>query len=98
MKFYSQFEQDKWLFENHFKDKKKGFFLEIGADDGIDKSNTKFYEELGWNGMCIKLALRGLNYLKKIEPVCVKITLYQIGSARLNSWILLDGVKGLVVL
>lgn len=54
MEFYSQFKQDQWLFENHFKDKKDGFFLEIGADDGIDKSNTKFYEELGWKGMCIE--------------------------------------------
>ena len=54
MKYYSQFNQDKWLFENHFKDKKDGVFLEIGADDGVDKSNTKFYEELGWKGMCIE--------------------------------------------
>jgi len=54
MKFYGQYNQDKWLFENYFKNKKDGFFLEIGADDGIDKSNTKFYEELGWRGMCIE--------------------------------------------
>ena len=54
MNFYSQFKQDKWLFENYFKNKTDGFFLEIGADDGIDKSNTKFYEELGWSGICIE--------------------------------------------
>ena len=54
MKFYSQYNQDKWLFENYFQNNKNGFFLEIGADDGIDKSNTKFYEELGWSGMCIE--------------------------------------------
>ena len=54
MKFYSQYNQDKWLFENYFKDKPNGFFLEIGADDGVRNSNTKFYEELGWNGMCVE--------------------------------------------
>lgn len=54
MKFYSQYQQDKWLYENHFKDKKDGVFLEIGADDGIDKSNTKFFEDIGWKGMCIE--------------------------------------------
>lgn len=70
MKFYSQFEQDKWLFENHFKDKKKGFFLEIGADDGIDKSNTKFYEELGWNGMCIEASPKRFKLLEK-NRTCV---------------------------
>jgi len=34
--------------------RKDGVFLEIGAYDGIDKSNTKFYEELGWKGMCVE--------------------------------------------
>ena len=33
------------LYETYFKDKKNGVFLEIGADDGIDKSNTKFFED-----------------------------------------------------
>jgi len=53
--FYSQYGQDKWLYENFFKDKKSGTFLEIGADDGIDKSNTLFFEKyLGWNGICVE--------------------------------------------
>lgn len=63
MKYYSQYDQDKWLFENYFKDKKTGFFLEIGADDGIDKSNTKFFEELGWDGMCIEPSHKRFNLL-----------------------------------
>lgn len=55
MKFYSQYGQDKWLYENYFKNKQKGFFMEIGADDGVDKSNTKFFEEtLEWSGICIE--------------------------------------------
>jgi FkbM family methyltransferase len=54
MKFYSQFGQDAWLYNRVFKHKKSGTFIEIGADDGIDKSNTKFFEELGWNGICIE--------------------------------------------
>ena len=54
MKYYSQFGQDKWLNENIFKNKHDGFFLEIGADDGIDKSNTKLFEEKGWKGICIE--------------------------------------------
>ena len=41
MKFYSQFGQDKWLYENFFKNKKNGVFVEIGADDGIDKRDRK---------------------------------------------------------
>lgn len=54
MKYYSQYGQDKWLNENLFKNKKDGFFIEVGADNGIRNSNTKFFEDLGWNGICVE--------------------------------------------
>lgn len=56
MTYYSQWKQDEYIFNNFFKDKKKpGFFLEIGADDGIRFSNCKFFEEtLNWNGIAIE--------------------------------------------
>lgn len=63
--YYSQYGQDKWLNENIFKKKKNGFFLEIGADDGIDKSNTLFFEERGWNGICIEPSPERYKLLKK---------------------------------
>lgn len=31
-----------------------GFFIDIGAHDGISLSNTKFLEEIGWDGICIE--------------------------------------------
>tara|TARA_R110000824_G_scaffold25_1_gene66 strand:- start:761 stop:1384 length:624 start_codon:yes stop_codon:yes gene_type:complete len=70
MKFYSQYGQDKWLYENFFKNKKVGTFLEIGADDGIDKSNTKFFEELGWSGMCIEASPKRFELLE-INRTCI---------------------------
>ena len=54
MNYYSQFGQDEWLYNQFYKNKIDGVFLEIGADDGIDKSNTKFFEDLGWTGLCIE--------------------------------------------
>jgi len=52
--FYSQYKQDKWLYENFF-DQKGGVFLEVGADDGVDKSNSLFFEQtLDWTGLCIE--------------------------------------------
>jgi|ETNvirnome_6_100_1030635.scaffolds.fasta_scaffold04521_4 FkbM family methyltransferase len=55
MKFYSQYNQDKWLYDTFFTNKYNGVFLEIGADDGVDKSNTLFFEEyLSWTGICIE--------------------------------------------
>jgi len=54
MKYYSQFGEDKFLYEKHLN-YKNGFFIELGAMDGITFSNTKFFEdELGWNGILIE--------------------------------------------
>lgn len=54
MKFYSQDGQDEFLCKL-FKNKKDGFFLDIGAYDGIKFSNTYFMEKsLGWNGICVE--------------------------------------------
>ncbi len=54
MEFYSQYGQDKFLFENLFKEKSNGFYLDIGAHDGITLSNTYLFEKLGWDGVCIE--------------------------------------------
>ena len=54
MKFYSQFEQDKFVYENFFINKNKGYFVDIGAHDGVTFSNSKFFEELEWDGVCIE--------------------------------------------
>jgi len=37
-----------------FNFKKNGYFVDIGAYDGVSISNTKFLEDLGWDGMCIE--------------------------------------------
>ncbi len=65
IKFYSQYKQDQWLYNNYFKHNKNGIFLEIGADDGVRHSNTKFFEELGWSGMCIEASPKRFKLLVK---------------------------------
>jgi FkbM family methyltransferase len=53
-KFYSQAGQDKWVCEL-FSFKKDGFFIDLGAYDGIQTSNTYFLEkELNWKGICVE--------------------------------------------
>jgi FkbM family methyltransferase len=54
MKFYSQFQQDKFVYENYFENKQNGFFIDIGAYDGEIDSNSLFFENLGWDGICIE--------------------------------------------
>jgi FkbM family methyltransferase len=54
-KYYSQLKQDKFLNEVIFNKKKGGFFLDIGAHDGVTLSNTYFFEKFkDWEGICIE--------------------------------------------
>ena len=55
MTYYSQHEEDKFLNDNIFKNKKDGTYIELGALDGILYSNTKFFEDtLNWTGILIE--------------------------------------------
>jgi len=55
--FFAQHGQDKYLEENVFKGKTNGTFVDIGGHDGVDGSNTLFFERFrGWNGICIEPA------------------------------------------
>jgi FkbM family methyltransferase len=45
--------------------KTDGFFVDIGAHDGIVGNNTKLLEELGWSGICIEPHPRVFESLKK---------------------------------
>lgn len=51
MKYYSQAGQDKWV---HELIGNSGFFVDVGAYDGIQTSNTYALEILGWEGICIE--------------------------------------------
>ena len=55
MKYYSQYNQDQFFNDNFFHNKRGGIFVDIGAYDGVEGSNTLFFEkELGWRGLCIE--------------------------------------------
>ena len=70
MKFYSQFQQDKFVYENYFKNKQNGFFVDIGAYDGEIDINSLFFENLGWNGICLEpnpIMFENLQKIRKCE-------------------------------
>jgi FkbM family methyltransferase len=53
--YHSQWGQDKWAVENIFKHRRGGFFVDIGAYNGVDISNTYYFEQkLGWSGICVE--------------------------------------------
>jgi FkbM family methyltransferase len=55
MEYYSQSGQDKFIDECVFQEKEGGFFVDIGAHDGVTFSNTYMLEKTrGWHGICIE--------------------------------------------
>lgn len=63
--YYSQLGQDRYLNGNYFKNKVNGVFVDVGAHDGKTYSNSKFFEDLGWSGLCIEPIPSIFNQLKE---------------------------------
>lgn len=74
LKFYSQYEQDRFLYQKFFKDVKNGVFVDIGAHDGISFSNSYFFEQtLDWTGICIEPIPEVYALLKKRrKAICIE--------------------------
>ena len=54
-RLFSQCGQDQYVAERFGLTERGGFFVEMGARDGVDDSNTKFFEEtLGWRGLLVE--------------------------------------------
>ena len=65
-KFFSQAGQDKIIKNHFFQNKKNGFFIEVGAYDGIIGSNCYHFEKfLGWEGIAIEPSNIQYDKLKK---------------------------------
>jgi FkbM family methyltransferase len=51
----SQAGQDFWVYGEVFNEKLEGYFLDVGAHDGLYLSNTYLLEKrYGWRGLCIE--------------------------------------------
>ncbi len=53
MDWYSQAGQDQWVVAT-YPEGFTGFFVEVGAYDGVQTSNSYALEQLGWDGLCIE--------------------------------------------
>ena len=53
--FNSQFDQDKYLETFVFKGYKNGFYVDVGAHDGVSINNTLYFEKYNnWTGINIE--------------------------------------------
>lgn len=52
--WYSQAGQDRWVIAMRAPKVTPGFFVDLGAYDGVQTSNTKALAERGWRGICVE--------------------------------------------
>lgn len=65
MNSYSQVKQDLWVLEMLYN-KTGGFFLDIGAYDGVEFSNSYLLEkDFNWNGLCVEAHPATFSLLKQ---------------------------------
>lgn len=50
---YGQFQQDLWVALKVGHGKKDGYYVDVGAADGVENSNTNLLDQMGWKGVCI---------------------------------------------
>ena len=54
MNWNAQLQQDRWVM-SHLDGKREGTFLDVGAHDGVEHSNTLVLErDFGWRGICVE--------------------------------------------
>lgn len=61
--FYSQHGEDKWIAES--LNPPPGVFVEVGASDGYTGSNSLYFEERGWIGICVEADPRHIDSLSR---------------------------------
>jgi FkbM family methyltransferase len=73
IEFYSQNGED-FLLWSLFKGKNQGFYIEIGAFDGIHFSNSYFFEKHGWKGVCVEAHPKYFSLCKNNRPdaICLQ--------------------------
>ena len=78
-KYNSQFRQDEFLNEEVIKGYQGGFFVDVGAYNGVTFSNTLYFErENNWSGICIEPIPRAFDCLKRNRNcVCVNCAIFE---------------------
>jgi len=71
-KTYSQFEEDLFI-KNYFKDKKNGFFVDIGCHHPFKGNNTYLLYKSGWSGINIDLNKLSIDLFNVARPKDINI-------------------------
>jgi FkbM family methyltransferase len=97
---YSQLGQDVEVLK-FYNNKRDGYFIEIGASDEIELSNTYLLETMyNWKGICVEPIPRRYNLLCKNRPnsICYDYAVYSESNKQVifdiaNTYDLLSGIS-----
>ena len=74
---YSQSQEDLFI-NDYFKDKKKGFYLDIGCYHPVKYSNTALLYDRGWQGINIDMSQTSIDFFdilrKRDKNICAAIS------------------------
>lgn len=90
--FYSQYNQDRSLENCIFKGFKNGFFMDIGAHDGVDLNNTLFFETThNWKGINVEPIESVYERLVTNRPNCININCAVSDTDGKSDFLVIDG-------
>jgi FkbM family methyltransferase len=79
--FYSQHGED-YLLSTLFRRHTDGFYVDVGAFDGVHISNSYLFERLGWGGICVEAHPEYFSLLERNRPgaTCVHAACVGLGQ------------------
>lgn len=83
-RFYSQHGED-YLLWQFFGGEKVGFFVDVGAFDGIHLSNSYAFELQGWRGICVEAHPRFFPDCQRNRPASVCLPVACVGDESKDS-------------
>jgi len=84
IKYYSQHGEDFLLWE-FFDRKPSGFFVDIGAFDGVHLSNSYSFEQQGWKGICVEAHPKYFNLCMNARPRSISVNAACVGDESVES-------------
>jgi len=76
---------DRYL-DEIFVNKENGFYIELGANDGLTQSNTAFFEfSRNWKGILIEPSIKGYNLCKINRPSAICVNCACVSSEYKNT-------------
>ena len=88
VRYYGQFGQDKHLMEEIYSGLKQGYFVDVGAYDGENMSNTLTLEvSYQWKGICAEPNARLFKLLKERRScICTDLAVWNKDNATVEFW------------